>query len=57
MSRVRDEVLPEYVKLGVAGSFAASWMRRELDNAAKALAEGDVVEMIRVYEALKGATL
>ncbi len=31
-------------------------MRADLDAAAKALAEGDVVAMIRVYESLKGYT-
>lgn len=29
-------------------------MRADLDGAAKALAEGDVVEMMRRYESLKG---
>jgi hypothetical protein len=34
--------------------YAATMMRMDLDAAAKALAEGDVAEMIRVYESLKG---
>jgi hypothetical protein len=32
-------------------------MRLDLDQAAKALAEGDVVAMLRAYEALKGYSL
>ena len=31
-------------------------MRADLDRAAKALAEGDVVEMLRVYQSLKETT-
>ena len=53
MARVRDELLPLYALIP-AGAFAAMMMRRDLDAAAKALAEGDVVAMIRVYESLKG---
>ena len=54
MARVRDEVLPSYLEIGPSGMFAATMMRAALDEAAKALAEGDVVAMIRVYEDLKG---
>ena len=54
MARVRDELLPLYDGLpGGAGFFAASIMRHDLDRAAKALAAGDVVEMLRVYQSLK----
>jgi hypothetical protein len=53
MARVRDHVLPAY--LGIPeGIFAATLMRADLDRAAKAMIEGDVVEMMRVCEALKG---
>ena len=55
MARVRDEVLPYYTP-EVNGQIAAAMMRRDLDEAARALAEGDVVAMLRVYEALKGYT-
>lgn len=54
ITRVRDEVLPLYVEIGPAGTFAATMMRASLDLAAKALAEGDVVAMLRCYEDLKG---
>lgn len=53
MARVRDHVLPYYTP-EVNGQFAAMGMRRDLDEAARALAEGDVVAMLRVYESLKG---
>jgi hypothetical protein len=53
MARVRDEVMPTYIEIGPAGAFALAFMRQDLDKAAKALAEGDVVEMIRVYASLK----
>ena len=35
---------------------SATLMRLDLDQALKALAEGDVIEMIRVHERLKGWT-
>lgn len=56
MARVRDEVLPVYLDFPT-GIFAATMMRASLDAAAKALAEGDVIAMIRVYQDLKGYTL
>ena len=56
MARVRDKVMPAYVEIGEAGQFALAFMRADLDAAAKALAEGDVVAMMRVYESLKGYT-
>jgi malonyl CoA-acyl carrier protein transacylase len=57
MARVRDEVLPVYLTIGPGGAFAVAGMRADLDRAAKAMAEGDVVEMVRVFESLKGWNL
>jgi len=56
MARVRDKVLPEYDAIP-GGVFAASMMRASLDQAAKVLAEGDVVGMIEVYRDLQGYKL
>lgn len=53
MARVRDEVLPAYVEIGHPGILAAAMMRHDLDEAAKAMASGDIVKMIRAYESLK----
>jgi hypothetical protein len=52
MARVRDEVMPSYIEIGQPGQFALAMMRNSLDRATKALAEGDVVQMIRAYEEL-----
>ena len=52
MARVRDDVLPAYLEIGNAGAFAVAQMRQDLDKATKALAEGDVVAMMRCYQAL-----
>jgi hypothetical protein len=57
MARVRDEVMPAYVAVGPVGAFALAMMRHDLDLAAKALAEGDVVAMLRAHEELKGYKL
>jgi hypothetical protein len=54
MARVRDEIIPAYQAIGPAGQPALFLMRLELDAAAKAMAEGDVIAMMRAYEALKG---
>jgi hypothetical protein len=53
MARVRDHVLPHYLEIGPAGMFGAMMIRRDLDAAAKAMAEGDVVAMLSAYQALK----
>lgn len=57
MARVRDKVLPVYLAIGSSGAIAAAMMAHDLDRAAKAVIEGDTVEMIRVYESLKGYEL
>lgn len=56
MARVRDQLIPLYLSCGTAGVPAATMMRMSLDAAAKAMAEGDVVAMLRAYEDLKGFT-
>ena len=57
MARVRDKVMPAYLLCGVGGLPALAMMRQALDGATRALAEGDVVEMIRWYNELKDFTL
>jgi hypothetical protein len=57
MARVRDEVLPVYLECGPGGAPAAALMRADLDAAAKAMAEGDVVAMLAAHVALKGWVL
>ena len=54
MTRVRDEVMPAYIAIGPPGAFALAMMRADLDAAARALVEGDIVTMLRLYESLKG---
>lgn len=56
MARVRDEVMPAYVAVGPSGQLALMFMRQSLDEAAKALASGDVARMIAAYEDLNGYT-
>lgn len=57
MARVRDEVMPAYREIGVAGLPALHMMTLELDAATKAIMHGDTVAMLRHYESLKGYTL
>lgn len=53
IARVRDDVLPLYIKLGSIGAFGAKMIRKDLDDASRAMISGDVIEMIRVYKALQ----
>lgn len=53
MARIRDVVMPAYQEIGPAGGFALAFMRRDLDMATAALAEGDLPAMIIAYERLK----
>lgn len=54
MARVRDVVMPAYAEIGPSGAMALAFMRRDLDLAAKAMAEGDVVAMIAALRELQG---
>lgn len=54
MARVRDEVMPPYREIGPAGQFALAMMKADLDRAAKAMSEGDVVAMIDALQSLRG---
>lgn len=57
IKRVRDEVMPAYIEIGAPGRMALAMMRLDLDRAAAALASGDIIEMIRAHESLKGYSL
>ncbi len=54
IARVRDKVMPAYLEIGPSGGFALACMRKDLDDAARALAEQDGVACLHLYEALKG---
>ena len=53
MKEIRDIYIPAYESIGPSARFAIAMMKRDLDRAAKALAEGDVVEMLAVYRDLE----
>jgi len=52
-ARVR-ELLGEYKALGPVGQFGAIMIERDLAEADAAVMSGDIVRMMRAYEALKG---
>lgn len=52
-ARVRA-LIQRYREIGPAGAFAITMMERALRRADKAMIEGDLVEMISVYQELKG---
>jgi hypothetical protein len=56
LKRVREEVLPQYEHPSVkaVAGFAVMMIRREIAATEKAMMEGDVVAMLRCYQALKG---
>lgn len=51
-----QRLLEDYAAIGPVGNFGAMMIRRDIASAHKAMIEGDVVAMIRAYEALKGAS-
>lgn len=53
MARVRDELIPAYQSIGPSGLFGLAMLRESLDDAAKAMASGDVIAMVRAYQVLK----
>lgn len=60
MKRVREVVLPAYYEIlpdNPMAQFTIMTINGSLDAAAKALAEGDVIAIIRAYEDLKGYEL
>lgn len=54
MVHVCDRIMPLYREIGPAGEPGLALMRAELDAAAKALAVGDAVAMLRALESLRG---
>ena len=56
IDRVRDVVLPEYVAIGASGAPGAYFIRVDLDTAAKALLDWDVLAMLQSYNTLQEIT-
>lgn len=52
-ARVRD-LIEIYKEIGPPGAFAIAMMRQALARAEQAAAAGNVVEMLRAHEELKG---
>lgn len=48
-----QEILGHFIAIGPAGAFGAAFIRQYLAAATKAMAEGDMVEMLRAYQKLK----
>jgi hypothetical protein len=53
IARVRDVLIPAYMECGPGAMFTVALMRYDLDAASKAMIEGDVVAMVRIYQKLK----
>lgn len=53
IARVRDELIPAYLECGIGGLPAVMLMRADLDRASKAMIEGDIVEMVRIYKGVE----
>lgn len=54
-ARVR-EILGYYKEIGPAGMFGAAFIEADLREADQAVMSGDIVQMLRAYEKLKGIT-
>lgn len=57
MQEIREVYIPAYQEIGPSGAFAISVMQNALTQAEKALASGDVIEILRSYEELNGFKL
>ena len=49
-----QELLIQYAEIGPAGSFATAMIKRQIASAHKAMVEGDLVDMLHAYNALRG---
>lgn len=47
------ELLRDYQGIGPAGQIGASFIKQDIDRAIKAMASGDVTQMLQAYEAMK----
>jgi len=47
------ELKKQYEEIGQSGVFGATMIQRDIDAANKAIAEGDIIEELRIYETLK----
>ena len=48
-----EELLQEYINIGMTGIFATAMLKEELKQAKLAQASGDVVAMIKCYKSLE----
>lgn len=48
------ELLSQYHQIGPAGTFGAMMIEQAMQRADKAIAGGDVIEILRSYEELRG---
>ncbi len=44
----------DYDEIGTAGTFGATMIQADIDAGEKAIGTGDVTEILRVYQSLKG---
>ena len=54
ITRVRDVVMPRYLELGASGAFVLTLIRKDLDDAVRALAEQDATQCLRLLNSLRG---
>lgn len=50
---IRDTIIPEYVRIGPAGTIGSLLLRQELINAENVIACGDVVKMVTTLQSLR----
>jgi hypothetical protein len=53
-ARIREELIPAYIEIGPVGRFGLVMLEDLLRRADKAVIEGDLVKMVKIYEEMKG---
>lgn len=48
-----QKLVQQYIAIGPEAKFGVMMIQRDIDAAVKALAEGDIVAILRAYEALR----
>lgn len=50
---IRDKIIPQYERIGPAGTFGKMMLQNDISNAEAVIAGGDVVQMVTTLQSLR----